>query len=65
MKKIIITLTLLFPIMLFASFSGTIVDKTTFEPLTNVTLSDSRNSVQSDKNGHFILDSNESCILSA
>jgi len=45
--------------MLFASFSGTIVDKTTFKPINNAILSDSANSVKSDKNGYFTIDSNE------
>ena len=45
--------------MLFASFSGTIVDKTTFKPINNAILSDSANSVKSDKNGYFTIDSSE------
>ncbi|MCD6191286.1 MAG: GTP-binding protein [Sulfurimonas sp.] len=49
----------LLPTLLLASFSGTIVDKTTFKPIQNATLSDSTNSVKSDKNGYFLIDSEE------
>jgi len=53
------TLITLLPTILFASFSGTIVDKTTFIPIVNATLSDSIKSVKSDENGAFLIDSNE------
>ena len=59
MNKTIIILITLLPTLLFSSFSGTIVDKTTFIPINNATLSDSTNSVKSDKNGYFTIDSNE------
>ncbi|MEN8303397.1 MAG: putative glycoside hydrolase [Campylobacterota bacterium] len=59
MNKLVTILTTLLPTILFASFSGTIVDKTTFKPIKNATLSDSLNSVKSDGNGNFKIDSNE------
>ena len=59
MNKIITLLTTLLPTLLFATFSGTIVDKTTFIPIANATLSDSTKSVKSDGNGNFHIDSNE------
>ena len=59
MNKTIIILIALLPNLLFASFSGTIVDKTTFKPISSATLSDSTDSVKSDKNGYFKIDSNE------
>ena len=59
MNKIVTVLITLLPTLLLASFSGTIVDKTTFKPIANALLSDSTNSIKSDKNGYFIIDSNE------
>ncbi len=59
MNKTIIILTALLPTLLFATFSGTIVDKTTFKPISNAILSDSTNSVKSDENGNFKIDSKE------
>jgi len=59
LNKILTILIALLPTLLLASFSGTIVDKTTFKPIQNATLSDSTNSVKSDKNGYFLIDSEE------
>ena len=59
MNRLVIILTTLLPTLLLASFSGTIVDKTTFKPIANAILSDSSKSTKSDENGYFILDSNE------
>ncbi len=59
MNKIIIILTALLPTLLFAAFNGTIVDKMTFKPIKNAILSDSINSVKSDENGNFKINSKE------
>ena len=59
MNKIITTLITILPTLLFATFTGTIVDKTTFKPISNATLNDSIKSVKSDENGNFKIDSNE------
>ena len=59
MNKTIIILIALLPTILFATFSGTIVDKNTFKPIHNAILSDSKKSVKSDENGNFHIDSQE------
>jgi hypothetical protein len=60
LNKLTTVLTTLLPTLLFATFSGTIVDKTTFKPINNAILSDSKKSVKSDTNGNFVIDSQES-----
>jgi len=50
---------LLFQISLYASFSGTIVDKTTLKPLSDVIISDTKQSVKSDSKGFFSIKSKE------
>lgn len=45
--------------LLFASFSGTIVDKNTLVPIEKATISDSTKSVKSDENGSFSIKSEE------
>ena len=59
MNRFVTIISTLFPTLVFASFSGTIVDKTTFKPIINASLNDSINSVKSDENGNFKIDSNE------
>ena len=59
MNKTITILITLLPTLLFATFTGTIVDKTTFKPINNAILSDFTNSVKSDENGNFIINSKE------
>ncbi|MDQ1244717.1 MAG: hypothetical protein QG565_1057, partial [Campylobacterota bacterium] len=49
--------------ILFASFGGTITDKTTSTPIENAIISDSAISVNSDKSGKFSIDSNEKAIF--
>lgn len=46
--------------LLFASFSGIIIDKNTSKPINQAIISDSINSIKSDENGSFSIDSNES-----
>jgi len=58
LKKIII-LSASIKALLFASFSGTIIDKNTYEPIQNVIISDSKHSVRSDANGSFSINSKE------
>ncbi len=52
MKKSLL-ITIVLQTILCASFSGTIIDENTKEPLSNVVISDSRLSVKSDENGFF------------
>jgi len=58
LKKIVLFVTLLLS-SLSASFSGTIIDKTTDKALSNVIISDSTQSVKSDSNGSFSIYSQE------
>ncbi len=58
MKKLL-TLTALFQTLLFASFSGVIIDKETLKPINQVIISDSRHSIKSDENGSFSIESEE------
>jgi len=51
--------TALLQTLLFASFSGVIVDKDTLEPINNAIVSDSVHSVRSDENGSFNIQSDE------
>lgn len=59
MNKTVTLLITLLPTILFASFSGTVVDKTTFKPIYNATVNDSLHGVKSDENGEFKIDSRE------
>ena len=56
--KILTTIALL-QSLLFASYTGTIVDKETLKPISKVTISDSKHSVKSDENGSFNIRSDE------
>lgn len=58
LKKIFI-LCVLFYTALFGSFKGYIIDKENSKPLQDVIISDSKHSVKSDKNGFFIIKSDE------
>jgi len=49
----------LLPTILFASFSGTIIDKTTLKPIYKATVNDSLHGVESNETGYFKIDSNE------
>lgn len=53
----------MFQNILFASFSGTIIDKTTSIPIENAIISDSAISVNSDKSGKFSINSNEKALF--
>jgi len=55
--KKLLTLSTLLSTLLFASYSATIVDKTTLKPIINATISDTFESVKSDKDGIFSIDS--------
>ena len=59
----IFTLTTLLYTILFASFSGTILDKDSLKPLSGVTISDSKHSIKSDENGSFNIQSDENTIF--
>lgn len=61
MKKTLI-ITTLFHGLLFASFSGTIVDKQTSKPIPKALISDSAHSVRSDDNGTFSIKSDEKTL---
>ena len=56
--QFIIIFTLL-PSLLFASFTGTIIDKKTLKPIIEASISDSNHVVQSDINGWFHFATNE------
>ncbi len=58
MKKLLF-LPLLFQTLLFASFSGVILDKNTSEPIVQAIISDSKHSVTTDENGSFSIQSDE------
>ncbi|MEA2092041.1 MAG: putative glycoside hydrolase, partial [Campylobacterota bacterium] len=57
--KILLTIITLFQTLLFASFSGVIVDKETLKPIKQAIVSDSNHSVKSDTNGSFNIQSQE------
>lgn len=57
MRHILITAIL--QSLLFASYSGNLVDKNTSVPIINATISDSTISVKSDENGSFTIETNE------
>ncbi len=61
--KILLFTALLLQSMLFAYFSGTIVDKTTSIPVENAIISDSAISVNSDKSGKFSIKSSEEALF--
>jgi hypothetical protein len=54
------TIFILLQSLLFASFTGTIIDNKTLNPIVGATISDSKSSVKSDRNGwfHFATDDN-------
>ena len=58
MKKIFIIA--LFKSLLFASFSGMIIDVNTSKHISGAIVSDSKHSIKSDENGTFSIESNES-----
>jgi len=55
----LLTSTLLLNTILFASFSGTIIDKNSLKPIPNATISDTKHSIKTDENGSFYIKSNE------
>ena len=57
LNKLFFLLTL--PVLIFASFSAKIVNIKTLKPVIHATINDSKHGVQSDKNGSFTIDSNE------
>lgn len=58
MKKLFAT-TALLQTLLFASFSGVVIDKDTLKPIDQAIISDSKHSVKSDENGSFTIKSSE------
>ena len=58
MKKLLL-LSTLFQALLFASFSGIIIDNKSLKPIKGVIISDSAKSVKSDENGSFSINSRE------
>ncbi len=58
----IFSLFLVLQTLLFASFSGVIVDKNSLKPLEQVIVSDSKKSVKSDENGSFSIESDEKLL---
>ncbi len=58
MNKLLIIFTLL-QSLLFASFSGVVIDKETLQPINNAIISDSQHSTFSDENGTFSIQSDE------
>jgi len=57
--KKILTVSALLQTLLFASFDGTIIDKTTKLPIEKAIVSDSVKSVKTDENGSFCIDTKE------
>ncbi len=62
LRKLILSL-LMFEAILWGSFNGVIIDKTTSLPISNATVSDSLFSVKSDENGTFTIQSEEDKIF--
>jgi len=60
--KSFILIIVLFQTLLFSSYTAYIVDKSSYTPIKNSTISDSYISVNSDKNGEFTIDTNESVL---
>ena len=58
MKKLLL-LSAIFPTLLLASFRGYLIDNKSALPIVNATISDSKITTKSDKNGLFFIDSNE------
>ncbi|MBU1658359.1 putative glycoside hydrolase [bacterium] len=58
MKKIFV-ITVLLQTLLFASFSGVLVDKKTMKPIVNAIISDSKQSIKSGEKGLFDIQSDE------
>ncbi|MCD6433614.1 MAG: GTP-binding protein [Sulfurimonas sp.] len=58
----LLTITALLQTLLFASFSGEIVDVKTFSPIANVIISNSKHSIKSDENGSFSIQSDEKIL---
>ena len=61
LKKTIL-ITILFQTLLFSSYTAYIVDKSSYTPIKDTTVSNSHISVTSDKNGEFNIDTNESIL---
>lgn len=59
LNKLLPIFTALLPTILFASFSGTVVDKKTLKPIFDAIINDSHHGVRSDQNGYFKIDSKE------
>jgi len=59
MKTLFIFFFSLFPVIVFASYNGILLDSTNLQPINNALISDSKHSVRSDINGSFILNSKE------
>ncbi|MEA3228987.1 MAG: putative glycoside hydrolase, partial [Campylobacterota bacterium] len=53
------SLFILFKLSLFASFSGTVIDKETSNPIANATINDSQQTIITDENGSFNIEGNE------
>ncbi len=60
--KILILTALLLQNLLFASYSATILDKSTSLPIENATISDSSHSIKSDENGSFTIETSEKSL---
>ncbi|MCF6339697.1 MAG: GTP-binding protein [Sulfurimonas sp.] len=60
--KIFIFTTILFQTLLFSSYTAYVVDKSSFIPIEDSTISNSYVSVASDKNGKFSIGTNESIL---
>ena len=60
--KFIFTLSIILQSLLLASFNGTIIDSNSSIAIQNATISDSINSVKSDINGTFSIDTNETVL---
>ena len=54
------TIFTLFHTLLFASLTGTIIDKITLKPISGATISDSKLTIKSDENGSFIFKTDDS-----
>ena len=59
MKKIFLLSVFTLKSLLLASYSGVIIDETTKKPISNVIVADSINSVISDANGTFTIETND------
>ncbi len=59
MKQLFLLSFIFSPVFLFSSFTGSLVDINSSQPIVNAFISDSEKSVRSDENGSFTLDSKE------